>query len=300
MPKIRTFQTTSSRGLNYDTPPMRLWLKAKKLGVWDPMDIDFEQDKTDWQAFTDPQREILLHLVAAFLGGEESVTLDLLPLIQTVAREGRMEDEMYLTSFLFEEAKHVESFRRFLDEVALETGDLGRFHGPAYQAIFGDALPTALHRLEQDSSPEAQVEASVTYNMIIEGVLAETGYHAFHTVLQEQGKMPGMCEIASKLKQDESRHLAFGVYFLSRLVAEHGESVWQTIEARMNQMLPMALGMINEVFEAYDDDLPFGLEPSMFVDFAMTQFQKRYARIDKAREQTLDEVDLEEEMVTDF
>ena len=285
----RRYQSTSSRGLNHDLPPMLLWAKAKKLGVWDPQDIDFEEDIADWKQMSELEREVILHLTAQFLAGEESVTLDLLPLIQTVAEEGRLEEEMYLTSFLFEEAKHVEVFRRFLDEVAQERSDLSRFHGDNYAAIFGEALPSALNRLREDRSPEAQAEASATYNMIVEGVLAETGYYAFHQMLEENDLMPGMRQVAAKLKQDESRHLAFGVYFLSRLVAEHGDSVWETIESRMNTLLPMALGMIEETFEPYEE-LPFGLQLETFVEYATGQFQKRYARISRAREQTLDEV----------
>ncbi len=285
----RSFQTTSPAGLNHDLPPMRLWAKAKKLGAWDPQDIDFSQDIEDWQQMSDLEREVLLHLTAQFLAGEESVTLDLLPLIMTVAKEGRLEEEMYLTSFLFEEAKHVEVFRRFLDEVADEHTDLSRFHADNYKAIFEQQLPSALNRLYEDNSAEAQAEASVTYNMIVEGVLAETGYYAFHKMLEENDLLPGMREVAGLLKQDESRHLAFGVYFLSRLVAEHGEGVWQAIENRMTMMLPLALGMIEDTFEPYEE-LPFGLDQSLFVEYATNQFQKRYMRIAKAREQTLEEV----------
>jgi ribonucleoside-diphosphate reductase beta chain len=32
----------------------------------------------------------------------------------------------------------------------------------------------------------------VTYNMVVEGVLAETGYHAFFTMLERNGLMPGL------------------------------------------------------------------------------------------------------------
>ncbi len=288
MSEKRTFQSTST-GLDHSLPPMRLWAKAKKLGVWDPQDIDFDQDIADWKAMSDLEREVVLHLTAQFLAGEESVTLDLLPLIMTIAEEGRLEEEMFLTSFLFEEAKHVEVFRRFLDEVAQEDSDLSRFHGSNYEAIFSDALPSALSRLREDRSPVAQAEASVTYNMIVEGVLAETGYYAFHHMLEENDLMPGMLEVTRLLKLDESRHLAYGVYLLSRLVAEHGDEVWETIETRMNTLLPLALGMIEDTFVPYDE-LPFGLEKELFIEYATSQFQKRYMRISKAREQTLAEV----------
>jgi ribonucleoside-diphosphate reductase beta chain len=32
---------------------MRLFQKAKKLGIWDPADIDFTQDKEDWKNATE-------------------------------------------------------------------------------------------------------------------------------------------------------------------------------------------------------------------------------------------------------
>ncbi len=36
-----SFTTTGVRGLRHDILPMRLYHKAKKLGVWDPRTIDF-------------------------------------------------------------------------------------------------------------------------------------------------------------------------------------------------------------------------------------------------------------------
>jgi ribonucleoside-diphosphate reductase beta chain len=130
MPNHRTFATTSSRGLRRELPPMRLWQKAKKLGVWNPMDIDFTQDKVDWQHMSAGRRDTILRLCSLFVAGEESVTLDLLPLLLLVAQEGRIEEELYLTSFLWEEAKHVDGFCHFLDEVVQDSGDLSRYHTP--------------------------------------------------------------------------------------------------------------------------------------------------------------------------
>ncbi len=279
MAQTGRFKSTRAAGLDFESFPMRLFQKAKQLGIWDPQAIDFRKDREDWQSFDDVQKEIILHLTTLFLGGEEAVTLDLLPLIRVVAEEGRLEEEMYLTSFLWEEAKHVEAFRIFLDVVAQENSDLTRFQGDNYRLLFEEELPGALQRLREDPSPVAQAEASVTYNLIVEGVLAETGYQAYFTMLEEADVMPGMREVVGKLKQDESRHLAYGVYLLSRLVEEHGDEIGRTIDSRMNHLLPIALGMIDEVFEPYEEPLPFGLEKAEFVNFATTQFQKRYQRV---------------------
>ena len=38
----------STRGINYDSVPWKLWEKSKKL-FWDPADLDFSQDAIDWQ-----------------------------------------------------------------------------------------------------------------------------------------------------------------------------------------------------------------------------------------------------------
>ena len=74
------FKTTTV-GLDRQSPPMRLFEKAKKFGVWNPSDIDLSQDVADWQKLAADEQDILLRLMAMFVGGEEAVTLDLLPLV---------------------------------------------------------------------------------------------------------------------------------------------------------------------------------------------------------------------------
>ena len=98
------FVTVGMRPFRRDSFPMRLFQKAKRLGIWNPSDIDLSMDKRSWLAASEEERDGLLGTIAAFQAGEEAVTLDLLPLIQAVALEGRIEEEMFLTSFLWEEA----------------------------------------------------------------------------------------------------------------------------------------------------------------------------------------------------
>jgi ribonucleoside-diphosphate reductase beta chain len=287
---------TTTRGLDRSLPPMRFYEKAKRFGIWNPSDIDLTRDKADWSTLKDDEKDLILRLLAMFVAGEEAVTLDLLPLIHVVAKEGRVEEEMFLTTFLFEEAKHTDFFRRFLDFVALSGAegeveavlDLSHYHTSNYHHIFYVTLPAALSALEVDSSPSAQIRASVTYNMVVEGVLAETGYHAFFTMLERNDLMPGLRKGISLLKQDESRHIAYGVYLLSRLVAEHPEE-WDTLDAQMNSLLPFAIGVIGDAFAAYEV-VPFGLVEDDFLDYAMSQFTKRFERLEKAKGASLDEI----------
>lgn len=288
-----TFITTSERGLRHDLLPMRLYHKAKLLGTWDPRSIDFTQDIQDWQRFTDDEREAILSLTALFQAGEESVTLDLLPLIMAIAQEGRLEEEMFLTTFLWEEAKHTEFFRRFLDEVAHEHSDLSRFHTPSYRQLFYEELPQAMNALLTDRSLAAQLRASVTYNMIIEGVLAETGYHSYYNMLERNQVMPGLRQGVGLLKRDESRHIAYGIFLISRLVAEQPD-LWEVVEQHMNRLLMLALGVVNESFADSADlppeEVPFGFQAEEYLTYATTQFTKRLARIERARSQTLEQI----------
>ncbi|HXR66123.1 MAG TPA: R2-like ligand-binding oxidase [Ktedonobacteraceae bacterium] len=292
MPR-RTYTTLTKGGLRHDTLPMRLYHKAKKLGTWDPRDIDLTQDRQDWLSIPDQYKERLLPLILGFQAGEEAVTLDLLPLIMTMAREGRLEEEMFLTTFLWEEAKHTEFFRRVLDETIQEAGDLHRFRDTNEEVsnnrdLFGEELPQQMGLLLTDPSPVNQVRASVLYNMIIEGVLAETGYQSFFKVLTATNSMPGLKQGLRLIQRDESRHIAYGVFLISRLVAAD-KSLWPVVENRMN-----------ELFARVASDQERNGAPEFLRDYAKQQFQKRLARIKRALNQSPEQVeqtaDTEEEL----
>jgi hypothetical protein len=50
--------------------------------------------------------------------------------------------------------------------------------------------------------------------------------------------------------------------------------------------------VVAETFEQYEDGVtPFGLEQSMFTEYATSQFGKRYDRIARARGKSLAEID---------
>jgi len=269
---------------------MRLFQKAKKLGTWDPQAIDFSKDRPDWLAFDDTERDFLLRTLALFQAGEEGVTSDLLPLIMVVADEGRLEEEIFLTSFLWEEAKHVEFFRRWLDEVAQATGDLDGYLTPSYRHLFLTELPHSLGALKTDKSTEAQIRASVTYNMIIEGVLAETGYHGFRQSLEANGKLPGLLEGIRYTARDESRHIRYGVFLLNRLINASPQG-WEVMNQRMNELLGPALAVVSEFWEHYDDEHgPFGQRMETYIDYASTQFDKRMKVLERDRGKSLAEI----------
>jgi len=144
--------------------------------------------------------------------------------------------------------------------------------------IFADVLPREMNRLLTDPSPLNQARASVLYNMIVEGVLAETGYFGFSRALSQTGLMPGLQQGTQLIKRDESRHIAYGVFLISRLVAAD-KSLWPAVEARMN-----------ELFSAIARNQEENGTPDAIRDYARQQFEKRLTRIGRAREQTVEQI----------
>jgi ribonucleoside-diphosphate reductase beta chain len=282
--KRESFTTLTSHGLRHDSPPMRLYHKAKRLGIWDPRSIDLTEDRLHWEQFAPEQKDGLRRLIVAFQAGEEAVTLDLLPLILTIAKEGRLEEEMFLTTFLWEEAKHTEFFRRYLDEVMQEQGeDLHQYRASSADGhdLFGEDLTQVMGALLTDPSPAAQVRASVLYNMYIEGVLAESGYYRFFRFLDRMQVMPGLKQGVGYIKRDESRHIAYGVFLISRLVAQD-PSLWDLVETQMNELYARSLANAAAVEQ--------NEEEQYFAKITKMHFDKRLASIARARGKTVEQI----------
>jgi ribonucleoside-diphosphate reductase beta chain len=228
----------STRGLDYDSVPWKLWEKSKKL-FWDPADLDFSQDAIDWQAMSDDERLLVALSARGFMVGEEAVTLDIVPLLRCMSDLGRLEDTMYLAMFAMEEAKHTDMFRRWFDAVDLDPSSLDDIVRARQAALgqgdrpglFDGALTRVMRRLDTDRSPKAILDATLIYNQLTEGVAAIAGYRRWEQTFRALGKLPGL-EAGIKLTQrDERRHIAYGTYLGRQIIAENPE-LWEWVEQR--------------------------------------------------------------------
>ncbi|MCT4477590.1 R2-like ligand-binding oxidase [Peribacillus frigoritolerans] len=278
--------TTSSEGLMVDSYPYQLYQKAKKFGIWNPQDINLSQDQEDWKTLSVKEKDWVLKLLAQFQGGEEAVTLDLLPLLRVIAREGRLEEEMFLTTFLCDEAKHTEFFRLVLNAIG-EKGDLSHLHSETYRKLFYEILPETMERLWHEQTPEVIADAATVYNMFAEGVLAETGYKSFYDVLKKMGKMPGLLEGIDHLKKDESRHIAYGTYLLQRLICEHPH-LFDRVVKKLEELAPISIslnaeGVIGEgeKVKEYHSDIK---------KYSEKQLMARIEILARAKGQTIEEI----------
>ncbi|MEM7033489.1 MAG: ribonucleotide-diphosphate reductase, partial [Chloroflexota bacterium] len=195
-----------------------------------------------------------------------------------IAQEGRIEEEMFLTTFLFEEAKHVDFFNLFLEEVVGDVGDISHYHAPGYSEIFYQILPEVMQALDIDPSPAAQVRASITYNMAVEGVMAEVGYFHWFEMLRGKNIMPGMQKGLEYIKMDESRHIAYGVFLLTRLIAAD-DGLWPVVEETFAMLKPYVVG----------DDPPEEVDDPGH-EMSKSLFEKRINRLRRARTESVEEI----------
>jgi ribonucleoside-diphosphate reductase beta chain len=219
------------RRLNTQSKGFQLFTIAKQA-AWDPADIDFSADRADWQMlctqFADERyAEQLLLLCALFHAGEQSVTTTLVPLVDAVGRAKLgIEKEMFLTSQLFEEAKHAEFFDRWLSEVPGNDVELPALPASAIRVLSTD-LDNVAERLRAENDPRRLrallVEFVVHYMGMVEGMLARSGYRAAHEALAAHGWMPGLQEGFAQIQRDEGRHIGFGLHLLGELLSDEPE-----------------------------------------------------------------------------
>jgi ribonucleoside-diphosphate reductase beta chain len=291
---------SSPRGLNTDLVPWRLWEKAKKL-FWDPADIDYSADRAQWEAMPVEYQDAVMTTATGFMVGEESVTLDILPLTLAMADEGRLEEVIFLSSFALEEAKHVDFFRRWLSEVGADLEGFGRRAqeqaarlGVSYdenrnRGMWESELPRVMRRLLVDRSPQAVLDAALTYNQFVEGCLAISGYGLWADLFGMLDALPAMQEGIRHIRADEARHITYGTYLCQRVLAAHPE------------LIEFARGRMVELrdfwFETYptleDPDDALGTEQGRkFRSLVFDQVERRTAVMERAAHMT------EEELVT--
>ncbi len=288
----------SARGLRRDGLPMRLWEKAVRL-VWDPSEIDFSQDVAHWADLDDRRRAGLGGQARGFMVGEEAVTLDILPLLRAISDEGRLEETMYLTTFAFEEAKHVDFFTRWFDAVGCDPRELEtavpRAADYGGSAVIDDELPRVMQRLDGDRSAQAVLDAALTYNQFVEAVLAIVGYRIWERIFTRRDILPGFQQGLKLVQRDERRHIAYGTYLCRRIIAADHD-LWSFVEQRMHDLTEMALDTGGQAAAAYGDRF------QQYADLVRAQAARRLAVLRPATTLTPErvEADTEDTLVPDL
>lgn len=289
------FASLRKGGLNWDSFPMRLFTKGNAK-FWNPSDIDLSRERADWDGLTTEQKDAVLSLCSMFIAGEEAVTDDIQPFIRAMAAEGRFNDELYLTQFCFEEAKHTQVFRLWLDAIGVKDDLHGYIDdNKSYGRLFYEELPKSLRALDGDPSPANQVRASVTYNHIVEGSLALTGYFSWNRLCTEMNIFPGMQEIVRRIGDDERRHMAWGTFTCRRHIAAD-DANWQIFSDKLNELLPIVTDLVEYGNRKHPQtiwDAEVEHDEQELVDYAADRALRRIGTVESARGVPVEKIDVD-------
>jgi ribonucleoside-diphosphate reductase beta chain len=292
--------------MDRDAKPNRYYRNAVERH-WDPHEIDLERDRENFldsplatmdleamgveggnEAVFDEFRTA----IAMFGAGEDAVTEDLAPL--AVALED-IDDQLFITSQLYEEAKHADFFDRYWREVVWQFEDYQgwerssprdeKWFNEPYVEMF-DRNRKAQHRLLDEDTPENRAKALCHYHLTVEGILAQTGYYgmqrSFGGEFDDLPHLPGLVEGFSNIRSDEGRHVGFGMHKLKQLIKKERVDP-AIIDETVEELLPLVQGITSDDrFQPDDADEDAGLDDDELAEYALDKHAERMEQIKDA------------------
>jgi ribonucleoside-diphosphate reductase beta chain len=253
---------------------------------WSTEDFDFTEDARQWadpDMFTEEERRFITFGFSEFFLGEERVTVELLPFALAAPTH---EAQIFLTTQISDEAKHVVFWDRFYREVlktdATGIGDMldkqRSVINDDWKKLFDGMLHEAAETLRKDPSDfHALVRGVTLYMVVIEGMLALTAARFMIKSMRERNWFPGFVAGFTAVNRDESRHVGFGVKFLADAIKDDPANA-RVVEATLKEALPVAplVFVPPWVDDPYDFQTPFYHSSEVFA-YAAKSLSKKLA-----------------------
>jgi ribonucleoside-diphosphate reductase beta chain len=229
---------------------------------WQATEIDLTQDARDWAEIPAVVRDQLQGTMAGFYQGEESVTRNLAPLLLAAVT---VPQEVFLSTQIIDEARHLVFFERYFKEVIGMHGDAQahlELFRPDYSQWYANlffsedlGLDGRADRLRQNPDDRGLYAETVTlYHLVLESGLALLGQRFLLDLCRGLGKLPGFYEGFMAVTRDESRHVGGGVRILREL-RENDPAIGDRILGVMYDSLPHVVRLIHPPDEDYDMEL---------------------------------------------
>jgi ribonucleoside-diphosphate reductase beta chain len=209
---------------------------------WSPFAVDLAVDARQWGAMAAADRELIMFLLSSLMVAEERITTKFSGLVGAYGTE---EEATFLATQQVDEARHMQFYARFQDEVVAEPATLSAHVdrareqvSDAFRQIFDVALVQAHERLVANPSSRAAKVGFVTlYHLVLESTLGLTTFKFATDYLSREGLLPGFVEGYSKIHHDETRHIGYGVWYLRETVKAHPEEA-NSVRAMLRDLLP--------------------------------------------------------------
>lgn len=248
---------------------------------WRVQDIDFTQDRIDWhERIPEEERFQRMYGLSSFFIGEQRVAEELGPMMRAAPTE---EQRIFLCTQIADEARHVQFFNRFYEEVGVleshtlqeRLAETSQHLNDNFRVLFDDMLSSRVDRLAAEpEDTETLVEAVTLYHMVIEGMLALTGQHFIIGYNEEVGTLPGFVEGFNNIARDEHRHVAFGARFLREMAREDPRYA-EAIQRTLVECGPVADGVLQPPWYVEGETELFGVSMDETRAFAMKALDRR-------------------------
>ena len=209
---------------------------------WSPFEIALERDTEQWRDMAAGDRSLVFWALASLMVAEERITTKFSGLVGAYGTE---EEATFLATQQVDEARHMQFYARYQDEVVADPGAIAghvararELLSPSFATIFDEALVQAHERLTAaPGDAGAKVDFVTTYHVIIEATLGLTAFNFITSYLERSEQLPGFVEGYSKIHHDEQRHIAYGTWFLREAVRADPELA-ENVRATLRSLLP--------------------------------------------------------------
>jgi len=209
---------------------------------WSPFAIDLGTDQRQWGELGEEDRGLIFWVLSSLIVAEERITTKFSGLVGAYGSE---EEATFLASQQVDEARHMQFYARFQDEVVADPAAIGAHVerareqiSPAFRLIFDEALVEAHEQLVANPDDAAAKVRFVTlYHQVLEGTLGLTSFNFVTGYLEREGLLPGFVEGYSKIHHDEQRHIGYGTWYLREAVAETPD-LGDVVRSTLRELLP--------------------------------------------------------------
>jgi ribonucleoside-diphosphate reductase beta chain len=249
---------------------------------WSPFAVDLGADQEQWPRLDDAQRELINFALSSLMVAEERITTKFSGL---VGAHGSEEEATFLATQQVDEARHMQFYARFQDEVVGEPAVVAAHVDRAraavsdsFRQIFDVALVDAHERLvAAPADLTAKVRFMTIYHLVIESTLGLTSFRFITDYLESNGLLPGFVAGYSKIHRDETRHIGYGMWFLRETIRWHPDQA-DTVRATLRDLLPAVAESLKPPGDGTTEDL-LGVSDDDVRAFALAGLTRRLSII---------------------
>ena len=241
-------------------PLMRVWHRAL-ASSWSPTEVDWDAGGAPTN---DAQLDALGRVLSPVLIGEQAGLYSITQIIRKLGETSEVESQLYLSTQLVDEARHMELFINYYHRIARK--------------------PLPIRRLPAGYLFQAKIMADDPVDWLPGSLVSEVAAKKTLEELRRKDVDPIFTEFAGRILEDEARHLAFNHLWVEDRIAgkgADGDRIPAEQEAeRMRARVEEVLEMVPAILDALEPDLRTLGVPRK--DTEESIFEESRRRIEKA------------------